>query len=384
MSDVYTQTTTTSWFGRLGGAFKGILFGIILVVASVPLLWWNEGRAIDRTHTLEAGQRAVLSIDADHRDPANDGQLVHTGGLATTDEMLRDPTFGVSVNALRLQRKVEMYQWKEEKHSSTSRGSGGSETTETTYRYDMGWSDHWIDSGHFQYAAGHQNPAQMPFDSESYQASNVRLGDFRLGPSFVAQIGPYSAYRPTDASDLPTGFEPYGNGYYRGTPQSPQIGDVRVGFEVVEPTTVSVIGKQVEDGIEVARMPKGTIALLDLGRVDADTMFAKALDANAALTWGLRFAGILVMWIGLKLILNPLRVLVDIVPFIGRIVGAGTSLIAGLIAFSLGFLTIAAAWIFYRPLLAGGLIAATLVLVTVGVFKVRRSNPAPTATQKPL
>ncbi|MFD2113795.1 TMEM43 family protein [Thiorhodococcus fuscus] len=78
---------------------------------------------------------------------------------------------------------------------------------------------------------------------------------------------------------------PSGDGHYRGTPQSPQTGDLRVGFEVIEPTTVSVIGKQVEDGTEVARMPKGARVRLNLGRVDAGTMFAKTLDTNAAVIW---------------------------------------------------------------------------------------------------
>ncbi|EXJ14420.1 TMEM43 family protein [Imhoffiella purpurea] len=379
MTDVYRQTSSTSWFGRLGRSMKGILFGGLLAIAAFPLLWWNEGRAIDRTHTLEAGRSAVISAAADAVDPAHEDRLIHTSGLATTDEILEDATFGVAVEALRLRRRVEMYQWRQHKSTSTSRGSGGTEETETTYRYDKEWADHWIDSGTFEYRAGHENPSRMPFGSEDYEASEVTLGAFRLGKDFVDQIDAFEPYRPTETAAVPPGFEPYGDGYYRGTPQSPEIGDIRVRFASVGPTTVSLVGRQVLDGIEIAHMPKGTISLLELGRVDSETMFAKALDANAALTWGLRFAGILLLWIGLKIVLEPLRVLADIVPLVGGIVGAGTSLVAGLVALSLGFVTIAVAWIFYRPLLAGGLIAAALVLLGLSAFKIKRAEPVPEA-----
>ena len=40
-----TEVSVESWGSRLGGAFKGILVGIILFILAFPLLFWNEGRA---------------------------------------------------------------------------------------------------------------------------------------------------------------------------------------------------------------------------------------------------------------------------------------------------------------------------------------------------
>ena len=44
MSDTFTEVTSQSWFGRIGGAIKGILIGFILLIVGVGLLFWNEGR----------------------------------------------------------------------------------------------------------------------------------------------------------------------------------------------------------------------------------------------------------------------------------------------------------------------------------------------------
>ena len=44
--DRFTEVTQQSWFSRITGAVKGILVGLVLFVVSFPLLFWNEGRAV--------------------------------------------------------------------------------------------------------------------------------------------------------------------------------------------------------------------------------------------------------------------------------------------------------------------------------------------------
>ena len=62
------------------------------------------------------------------------------------------------------------------------------------------------------------------------------------------------------------------------------------------------------------------------------------------------------------LILRPLSVIADVVPILGSIVGAGTGIISLLLAAILSLITVAIAWIVYRPLF--GII---LILVAVGL-----------------
>ena len=72
------------------------------------------------------------------------------------------------------------------------------------------------------------------------------------------------------------------------------------------------------------------------------------------------------MFIGLIAIFKPLSVIADILPILGTIVGAGTGLIAFLLAAILSLITIAVGWIVYRPLL-GIILLAVAVGLTVAI-----------------
>src|ERR1700736_4632949 len=55
--DSVTEVTTTSWLQRILQSFVGALIGILMVVGSVILLWWNEGRAVEAIRALDPGAR---------------------------------------------------------------------------------------------------------------------------------------------------------------------------------------------------------------------------------------------------------------------------------------------------------------------------------------
>ena len=50
-----TSVTSTSWLGRIGQAFMGVLIGFLLIPLSIVLLFWNEGRAIKTARGLDEG-----------------------------------------------------------------------------------------------------------------------------------------------------------------------------------------------------------------------------------------------------------------------------------------------------------------------------------------
>ncbi len=104
----YTEVTRQSWFSRIGGAIKGVLLGVVLVIVAFPILFLNEGRAVRRHRTLTEGAGLVESISADSPHEAHHGKLVHVSGPRMTDAVLEDTVFGVSANAIHLKRDVEM------------------------------------------------------------------------------------------------------------------------------------------------------------------------------------------------------------------------------------------------------------------------------------
>ncbi len=183
------EEITTSWGSRVGQSFKGILFGFVLILASIALLFWNEGKTIKREKALvEAGSVAV-SVKADSIDSANEDKVIHLSGDVTTDSVLSDPDFNVNINALKLVRNVEMYQWQERQETKKERTSGGGEKEVTTYSYSKTWSPTLIDSSTFK-EAGHENPTTMPYVAEEFIATNANLGAFSLTSEQIENLGP--------------------------------------------------------------------------------------------------------------------------------------------------------------------------------------------------
>ncbi len=359
MGDSYSETTEQSWFSRLLNSIKSVLFGLVLFVLAFPLLFWNEGRAVRTARSLEEGATSVVSVSADQVNSANEGKLVYLTGPATTTETLSDPDFSVSAPAIKLQRRVEMYQWQEEKKSESRNKLGGGTETVTTYSYHKIWSQPLIDSRSFKESAGHENPRAMPANSQSWTAKQVTLGAFTLSEALVAKLNKsedLSAGQST-AEALPEAMKKRAKldqgGYFLGEdPASPAIGDAKVTFHVVRPATVSIVARQIGNTFEEYRAKAGdSILLLTYGTVSADSMFKAAEESNAMLTWILRGVGFFMMALGLYLIFNPLVILADVLPFLGSILGAGTAVFAGLIAASLSLVTIALGWLSYRPLL---------------------------------
>jgi hypothetical protein len=380
--DSFTEVTHESWFSRIGGAIKGFLVGLLLFVVAFPLLFWNEGRAVKRYKTLKEGGGAVVSVTSESVDPDNAGKLIHTTGKADTDATLTDSVFGVSSNALKLKRVAEMYQWKETSQSKTRKKVGGGTETVKTYSYSKTWADRPINSTNFKKPTGHQNPQSIPYGFAEQIADEVTLGAYVLSASLLGKIQNFESLPVGSDSPLPEQLEGkaklYDGGFYIGAdPASPQVSDTRIKFKVTKPTEVSVIAKQVDSTFEpYATKAGGTIELLQTGVHTANAMIQKAQENNKILTWILRLFGFILMLFGLNMILRPLSVIADVWPILGDIVGAGTGIVSFLLASILSLITIAIAWVVYRPLLGIILLVVAYGLTAAIRVKLRSAKAA--------
>jgi hypothetical protein len=370
----------------LGGAIKGIFVGLIMVIAAFPLLFWNEGRAVKAAKSLDEGRGAVVTTDSARVDPAKEGKLVHTTGRAKSTDTLTDPVFNVSVTAIGLKRKVEMFQWKESAKSESKNKLGGGTETVTTYSYAKEWSEALIDSSKFKNLQGHRNPSSMDQKSEKWTASKVTLGAYTLTPAQAAQISgdePVKAAAPLSSLENTKRIVEHDGGLYIGeNPNSPQVGDLRIKFTQVGESDMTIVAKQVGSTFEPYRARAGsTVDLQRKGIASADDMFQAAKESNTVMTWLLRAVGFILMMMGFSMMLKPLSVLASVVPLFGDIISAGAGIIAFLIASVLSLMTIAIAWIFYRPLLAIGLLAAVGcalygIWYLIGKFRKQRISAA--------
>ena len=183
-----TKTVTRSYGKRVGDSFKGVIGGLIAIVAGIVLLWWNEGNSVKTYQALKEGRKECVEAPYDKVDDALDGKLVHVSGKAATAEVLNDEVFKFEVNAIALSRQVEMYQWVQHEESETDEKFGGSEETMITYTYTKEWRSDWIDSSGFE-EAGHNNPSSFEYESKDYRARSVSFGAYELTESQIDRIG---------------------------------------------------------------------------------------------------------------------------------------------------------------------------------------------------
>jgi hypothetical protein len=385
------------WGSRLVKSIGGVLVGIVLFLVAFPLLFWNEGRAVHRDRSLEEGASACVSVNPDKVDEANEGKLVYVAAEATTPETLTDPQFGVSAKALKLMRKVEIYQWVQRSETKTEKQLGGGEVKKTYYFHDKKWVGEPVSSSDFKPDDGDQrgkvlqNVGTKPYADATEQAKDVKLGAYKLTAAQVDRIGPAEKLPVTDAmlDAVPTEKEKgkltvsSDGAFYlpkdpKGSSSDPQIGDVRITFTQLKPQKVSVIARQVKGSFEPWPSPSGSGALDELrtGILSKEAMFQQAAEENNLLTWILRVVGFALMGFGIFLVFQPFVVFADVIPFFGNLLSAGVALFAFLIALPLTLITIALGWVAYRPLIGIPLLVGGVVILGGALYLARRHKPA--------
>mmetsp|Transcript_830 Transcript_830/g.1003 ORF Transcript_830/g.1003 Transcript_830/m.1003 type:complete len:438 (-) Transcript_830:179-1492(-) len=375
--NTYTEVTHEGYFSKLGNSFAGICCGIVLFIGAFPLLWWNEGRAVDMYQAINEGRKIVVEVNSTVVDPTNEGKLVHLSGLAEPTQNLTDSAFGVDVTMkIKLSRDVELYQWVENVKTAKKDTVGGGTTTSKQYSYSKQWREYLVDSSRFS-KPGYNNPTSMPYTSKDFY-SDVIIGAFSLPQTLVTamSVGSTSLGVTFNTSMIPAyntlaQSKPesvYGEGFYFGTPSSPQVGDTRVSFDASSGGVVSIIAKQTGNTFMPYEAKSGAeLYRLSMGTLNPEEMFEDAKAENKTVTWILRFVGALVMIMGISTILQPLAVAADIIPCVGDCIGAGIGIVATLIGLFLSLVVIGIAWVANRPIILGVAVGGT-ALVGLLVF----------------
>lgn len=365
-------------------AVVGTLLGLIMVPGSIAMLSWNEYRTIHRTQGLNEGAELVQSVtDPAVASPELAGSLVHLNGLADTQERLRDEEFGIEETAIRLDRKVEMFQWVEHKRTKKKNNR-----KRTTYTYDMKWKSGRLSHTEFERPTGHENP-NARFKKESHEASKVNLGGYVLNQSLKRSIHSEEHVQWTEATvnALPAEIRDhatvdehylYWSELEVPNPESPKLGDQRIAFNVIRPTNVSLVAAVNETAPEQLK-PFTTsngedLQRLYVGDFTAGEVFEKMQGENTMWAWILRGGGFMISFIGFTMIMGVLTAFTDAIPLVGSMTRSVVGFVAFLLAIVLTTLTIAFAWVAVRPLFAIPLI---VVGVAAAVMAWRSSRKKP-------
>lgn len=393
MSESFSVVSSQSWFSRLFESIKSVLFGLVLFAASFFVLYWNEGRAVRTARSLTEGLGAVVSTPPETVDASKEGKLVHVTGAVKTNAPVADDELPVKSDGVKLVRNVEMYQWTEKESSESRKKIGGGTETVTTYNYQKEWKSGRVDSSAFKKSEGHDNPATPPYESKTFTADPVQVGAFTMSAEQVSKL--------TDSSELPieasaaaslpdavkAKLQVKGGKFYTGQdPASPQLGDVRISYQQVKPSTVSLIAVQSGSTFAPYQAKAGdTILLVEEGTHAAEEMFKVAQERNAVMTWILRGVGFFMMFLGIFLVFRPIAVFADVLPLFGTMLGAGIGVFSFLGAAALSFITIAVAWVVVRPVLGVSLliVAAAGVVWLLRIGKSKKAARAAAAVPAP-
>ena len=400
----YQEKTTTNYGQRLSGSFKGIATGFLMFIAGTALLFWNEGNFVKAKKAINEAQSAVVTVnDVSTLDSELNGKLIHGVSKALTNDTLHDELFDVSVNAIKLSRKVEYYQWTESTKSEKRDKIGGGQETVTSYTYKTEWVNNPINSSDFrdpQYQSS--NTTITTVENKNQVAENVTWGAYEL-PLFLKNaisgnipagielseqskaewekvLQPSIIIAQDSAQAKKEYLHVSGNTIYLGAnPASPAVGDMRTSFTYTPPGGDLSIIAQVQGNSLTQYISKNgrEFSSVQNGVVSAEQMFNSKHKSNSMWTWILRLAGLLLIISGLKSMFSILPSLFKVLPFLGNIVEAGVGLVCSILGFVWSLLIISIAWLFFRPVIGISL----LLIVGGGIWYLKKKAKEKQAIQ---
>ncbi len=381
MSDTFTTTTRQSWFSRIISSFVGILFGIWLFFGSFFILFLNEGRVDFWT----LAEKAPLLKQTDSPTPEYSGKLVAIEWDLTTRTPLWD-TFLKPNTYLLVKRNVETYAWKEDEKTETHKDIGGSETTTKTYTYEKKWLENPESSSRFQVPTGHTN-ITSDIKNTSFTNGDLKVGDYSLSSQWLF-IEWWETLTLNTENTLLTGSYILENNYiYKSvgtwTLSNPEIGDIRISYHVIiSPLTNTTSFWQLDTTKKSLQSYQATkyrsfYEVRNWNRWEAATTLHQE---HTMIQWLLRLAWFLCMFAGLSLVVWPISVFFDVLPFLGTVSRSILWFINFFIALALSTVTIIVWMIFYNIYALIVVILITLWVIGYFLNKKYNTNSQPQST----
>jgi hypothetical protein len=384
MPDQITKVTKVGYGSRILGSIKGIIIGLLLFVVSFGVLYWNEGRA-DMSKVAE--DATPIAADQMNTDANLNSTLVSVQGMLKTAESINDGKFLRADKYLSLHRDVEMYAWIEETESESEVNYGGSETTTTTYSYKTDWTGMPADSSNFEEPAGHENP-EMTYQDYSTTAKNGTIGVYKVDISQMQLPGSDAITLNKQNTLLSEGARIVMDGQYlfigEGTIEQPWVGDLRIKYSALKSDVdVTVLGKLDGDRISPFYDKKNN-KLYRAFTGTAEGAVATLSREHKISTWIFRVLGFLMMWIGLISILGPISVILDVLPFLGKVSRGIMSLAAFIVSLVLSIVTIIISAIVHNIWVLIIIVAALIGGGYYWYMQKKKSKPTESKSETPV
>ena len=348
------------------GILSGLIFGILIIIGSMTILWWNENENIESSNMILDARKNVVNVNSSPIDPSNEGKLVSfTGNVTVETENINDPDFNINQKTAKLEKIVEMYQWVKEKTGRVHK--------EDVFEYKKMWKNEVYSS--VGYEEGHNNPDSMPYENKIFLAENVRVGAFILNQDLINQFPTNKNYAIDNNAKLPNGYSIKDN-YITNTKNidEPEIGDIRISYKYNSSEEVSIIAKQTGSTLNTYKFATGKpISKLIEGKLTGNQLITEIQDSNTNVKWILRIVGIVVCIFGFGILFNPISKSTINIPVFGTMAGYASGFIGLLLGIGTSAFVLSIVWFKYKPILSGCFIGFGLLFYLI-IISIGRKN----------
>eukprot|EP00754_Rhynchopus_humris_P051569 Rhum_TRINITY_DN9620_c0_g1::Rhum_TRINITY_DN9620_c0_g1_i1::g.34234::m.34234 len=433
-----TVSTREGFGDRMCHAVGGVCVGIVFFLGSLALLGWNEKRAVYTAQTIDYARKEFVQLDTCEPTAEHTGKLIAfqgcgpapEQGYAPTDaDYLADVAESGGIQGAVYAPATAVFSWTRttQQYVSHEYTVTNSKEKTKTYKYEPkwvnkpevyhsgpsppGWPTAWKTplsqhtnlvciGGNSTACTTGNSKAWLLQSSLSWDLSQIKS----MGDKDTAAV--LSTAKVTTTFQTSTGYRAIAWSCDGNTMLQTQVNDQRAKCDaqiaLASPSTlgdfrwsltrrtgskslvVSGLAQQTKKGsafgLEEWQNPHHsgcsycTIGTIVDGSKTGDVILDELESANKVTTWVLRFVGWLVCWVGLQLVVGPVAVVPEFIPFIGDIIGGiiGSILccLTCIVATSLSLLVIAIAWLAYRPIIGIpllcvfclGVVAATLFI----------------------
>ncbi|XP_073994569.1 transmembrane protein 43 isoform X2 [Rhodnius prolixus] len=293
-----------------------VFIGATFLISAVLLLSWNELAAIDTNKSLAQALQDLRTINNIWKiEQINDGALVYVSGILQVGEPLTEPDYGISVPAVLLKRRVQMYQWVEEVISPSLSGMKKDSGSSARYTYYTSWKDKLVDSSKFHDEHGHHNPTKFPVKSHQYMSDMVKVGAFVLSAELKWKFTEFTLVTSDERPERRDIKMHAGLYYHTADVWDPHVGDLRIQFSYagMPGDVVSVIARQRGN-----LLGGEDVIFLEKGKVCPEDMIKNEHNKNI---WMIRFYRS-VSWLLLYLATSCFTFLLDVLALFAVIVSS--------------------------------------------------------------
>lgn len=369
MPDQINEITKMNYPAKVLGSIFGVIVGLAMVVGSLFLFYYNEGRA-----DLSTVAKDAVEISAQQINSQAEGKFVAATGQVSATGQIGDNFFLKPGDWVVVERLAEMYAWTEDK--SEHEDVDGDRTT--TYSYAKAWTRVPEDSSRFHDTTGHVNP-KMPFLSERYYADQSKLGayDFDIKSVTLPNLNmviltPQNVSLKDNAVLAGDGFiKIYADKNATGTEN---IGDIRVSYYALKTgTQLTLFGKASGNRLEPFFSKQGD-KIFRCFEGGKDQGVAMMHSEYTFTTWAMRILGFMLLWFGLTLIFGPISAVLGFIPFLGQATGCLVALATFIVALALSAVLIFIFKIVHSVLFVLLIIAGLVYLVFLGFKKIKQKS----------